>query len=471
MPGVMRALIAVVVTAIVAACGGGGAAGGAAPAKPSDDGSDPQGPRKAAVAAQIQPLIDSELVSGLVVGLYDAGKLEIYGFGAGPGGKLPTGRTLYEIGSVTKVYTALLLADAVQRREVTLEMPVAELLPPGVTAPTRDGKVMTLHNLALHNAGMPRLPPAIEARATAPNPYATYGENELYADLVRTQLDSTPGEKVSYSNYGYGLLGHLLGRKLGGYREAIASRILQPLKMRDTSFSVAPQDISRRAHGTNEELVRVPPWTFMALSGAGALISSARDQLTLIDAELDAAAGGKQSMRRAMSFTQEPQLEKQGANVGLGWQIDSEGRYWHNGGTGGHHSFVGFDPKTRRGIVILASTSTAIVDQLAPRMYRVLANETVPPPKLPTAAQLASYAGTWDFAGQRLNVFARGKRIYIEGPGEPKLRMLPVGQDKFLIEALGAIVVFERTAASVDAIDRMVFLIGEQQIAAKRVPE
>src|SRR5690349_25083261 len=86
-------------------------------------------------------------------------------FGKGPGGKPPTGSTLFEIGSITKVYTSLLLADAVQRHEVSLDTPVAELLPPGVTVPTKDKHVITLRNLALHNSGLPRLPPSIAAHA------------------------------------------------------------------------------------------------------------------------------------------------------------------------------------------------------------------------------------------------------------------------------------------------------------------
>jgi serine-type D-Ala-D-Ala carboxypeptidase/endopeptidase len=465
MPQVMRRIAAAWYPLMALAACSGGAGRSTGPAKPTESG-DPKGAHEAAVKGQVQPLVDGELLSGVVVGLYDAGKTEIYGFGKGPGGNPPNGRTLFEIGSITKVYTALLLADAIQRREVALETPVADLLPPGVTAPTRDQQVITLRHLALHSSGLPRIPPAIEARETAPDPYAGYGENELYADLVRTQLETVPGTDVMYSNYGYGLLGHLLGKKLGGYRESVSARILKPLGLTDTSFSIAADAASRRAQGTNEELVRVPPWTFDALAGAGALISSAHDQLALIDAELDAAAGGKHELRRAMAFTQEPQLEKQGANVGLGWQIDSAGRYWHNGGTGGHHSFVGFDPKTRRGVVVLASTSTSLVDQLAPRLYKVLAGETVAAPKLPTEAQLASFAGTYDFAGEQLKILAVGKRLYVEGPGEPKLRIAPVAEDKFLLEALGAVLVFESENGKVA---RVVFLLGDKQISAKRI--
>jgi serine-type D-Ala-D-Ala carboxypeptidase/endopeptidase len=460
-PSLMRHVLAILA---LGACGGSGPARPVTAAKPVDG--DPKGSHEAAVAALVQPLLDAEIAASLVVGLYDAGKLEIYGFGAGPGGKAPTGRTLYDIGSVTKVYTSLLLADAVQRREVELETPVADLLPPGVTVPTRDKQVITLRHLALHSSGLPRLPPAVEANVASPDPYGGYGENQLYADLVRTQLVSTPGTQIAYSNYGVGLLGFALGRKLGtGYTKAITSRILEPLGLADTMFTLSAADASRYAEGTNDELVKVKPWTFDALAGAGALVSTVRDQLKLIDVELDAAAGGKQVLRRAMALTQEPQLERAASNAGLGWQIDAEGRYWHNGGTAGHHAFVGFDTKTRRGVVLLSGTSTSLIDAVAVKLYKVLAGEQLPPRKAPTAEQLVPFAGTYDFAGQQLKIIAQGKRLYVEGPGEPRIRMIPISETQFWIEPLQAIVAFEREG---DKVARAVFMVGEQRIAATR---
>jgi CubicO group peptidase (beta-lactamase class C family) len=460
----MRHVLAAVA---LAACGGSGVARPVTPVKPPEG--DPHGTHQAAVAALVQPLIDAEITSSLVVGLYDAGTLEIYGFGAGPGGAPPTGKTLYDIGSVTKVYTSLLLADAVQRKEVELDTPVADLLPPGVTVPTRDKQVITLRHLALHSSGLPRLPPAVEARVALPDPYAGYGEDQLYADLVRTQLASTPGTRIVYSNYGVGLLGFALGRKFGtGYEKAVSTRILAPLGLSDTMFAVGAADAGRYAKGTNDELVEVKPWKLDALAGAGALISTVRDQLKLIDLELDAAAGGQQTLRRAMALTQEPQLDRMAENTGLGWQIDADGRYWHNGGTAGHHAFVGFDTKTRRGVVLLAGTSTSLVDAVAVKLYKVLAGEQLPARKAPTAEQLAPFAGMYDFAGQKLKITAQGKRLYVEGPGEPKIRMIPISDSQFWIEALQAIVVFEREG---DKVARAVFMVGEQRIAATRVSD
>src|SRR5580698_10560078 len=115
---------------------------------------------KTKVAALIQPLIDAEYATGIVVGLYEGGRTEVYGFGKGPGNRPPDASTLFEIGSVTKVFTALMLADSVQRQEVALETNLADLLPPGVTVPTKDKRTITLGMLATHTSGLPRVPPS-----------------------------------------------------------------------------------------------------------------------------------------------------------------------------------------------------------------------------------------------------------------------------------------------------------------------
>jgi len=443
----------------LAACGGSTQS-----ARPAEPAGDPQGAHRAQVVANVQPLIDAELVSGVVVGLYEAGKIEIYGFGKGPGGKPPTGTTLFELGAVTKVFTSLLLADSVQRRDVGLDQSVAELLPVGVTAPTKDKHEITLRHLSVHSSGLPALPPSLNA---GPNPYATYNENLLLQDLVRTQLDTAPGERIHYSEYGVGLLGYVLGRKIGGgYPTALGKRVLQPLGLTSTFVQVPANAAARRASGTNEDLLPAPAWTFDALAGAGGLTSTARDLIALVAAELDANAGSHGTLRPAMRLTQEAQLEKTGENVGLGWQIDSVGRYWHNGGTGGFHSFIGFDPKTRRGVVVLASTNSTFIDQLATQLYKVLANEAVKPFAFPAVAEMTSYAGRYNFQGTTLTITVVGKRLYLEGPGEPKIRMVPISDKEFWIERLGAVAIFEREA---EKVKRAIFIVGNKQLSAPRI--
>jgi len=210
----------------------------------------------------------------------------------------------------------------------------------------------------------------------------------------------------------------------------------------------------------------VPPWTFDALAGAGAVVSSARDLLRLIDAEIDAADGSTQPLRRAMKLAQEPQLDRPGDNVSLGWLIDSTGRYWRNGGTGGYHAFIGFDPKSKRGVVLLASTATALADRLSEALYKILEGTAPPPIKFASAADLAAYAGTYDLSGTKLKVSVDGKRLYLEGPGEPRHRLLPISEREFWIEALQSTAAFERTG---DKVARVVFGVGDRTMAAARV--
>ncbi|MGE0398846.1 MAG: serine hydrolase domain-containing protein [Kofleriaceae bacterium] len=458
----LRATLLVLAT-LASACSGTAAP----PTIPSAPDRDPDGPHAAAVAAQVKPFIDAEVVSGIVVGLYDGGKREIYGFGTGPKGAPPNGTTLFEIGSITKVFTALLLADSVQRREVSLDTAVSDLLPPGVTVPSKDKQLITLQQLALHTSSLPRLPPSLPTTAT--DPYAAYTEEMLYRDLIQTQLEHPPGTMISYSNFGYGLLGFALGRKIGGgYAKVMSERILRPLGLGDT-YVAAPPGTPNRIQGTNDDLASMPFWNWDVLAGAGTMVSNVRDQLTLIDAELDAAAGGKSVLRAPMRLTQESQLDAaSGPNVGLGWQIDREGRYWHNGGTGGFHSFISFDPKTKRGVVVLASTSTSLVDRIGGLLFKVLANEAVEPAKFPTPDKLAPLAGSYDFSGTKLVVTVDGKRLYIEGPGEPRHRLMPLTETEFLIEAINAAVIFQKEG---DKVERLVFAIGDQTMSAARVDE
>ncbi len=440
------------------------------------------------VEAQVQPLLDAELVSGLVIGLYEVGKTEVYGFGKGPGKAAPDGNTLFELGPITTVYTSLLLADAVQRREIALDTPVSELLPLGVTMPIRDKVAITLKHLAMHVSGLPAHPPSIVARGVAPDPFAGYGENELYGDLLRTELIRRAGGAAQLLTLRR-RAARVRARPQGRRRlpKALETRVLRPLGLTDTFASVPPALASvppalasvppalaarpaalaaRRAPGTTDDLASAVPWTFDALAGAGAVVSSARDQLRLIDAELDAADGSTQPLRRAMKLTQEPQLDRSGDNVSLGWLIDSAGRYWRNGGTGGYHAFVGFDPKTKRGVVLLASTATSTIERLAEPMYKVLEGAAPPPAKLAGAAELAAFAGRYDLGGTTLQVIAEGKRLYLSGPGEPRHRLAPIGDREFWLEALQSIAVFEREG---DKVARIVFGVGDRRVVVPRV--
>jgi CubicO group peptidase (beta-lactamase class C family) len=329
---------------------------------------------------------------------------------------------------------------------------------------------VTLGMLADHTSGLPPLPPSLEQRVNPQDPYAGYTEDRLYADLIHASLISPPGGQIHLSTFGAGVLGFVLGKKLGGgIANLTQARVLGPLGLASTFFTVPPAAKGRRAVGSNLDLQPVPNWSWDALAGAGGLVSTASDQLALIDAELDAASGSKQPLRGAMRLTQEDQIPGQaGANEGLGWQIDGAGRFWHNGGTGGFRSFIGFDPKFRRGIVILSSSAVSLVDHIALDLYKVLAGETVAPVTSPPVDQLQPYTGTYQLGQFKLVVSIKGERMYITGQGTAPLRIIPISDHEMWFEEQQAIVVFEKEDGKVA---RAVFVVGPQRIAAPRVSD
>src|SRR5581483_8490814 len=213
----------------------------------------------------------------------------------------PDANTVFEIGSATKVFTSLLLADMIERGEVKADTPVAELLPASVKVPARNGRVITLLDLSMQVSGLPRIPDNIDA--SDPNPYAKYTPDKLYAFLNSYTLTRDPGEKYEYSNLGVGLLGLALARKLGmSYEGAVRKRILEPLGMKSTSITLSADQKKRLAAGYDGGLSPAHNWDFDALAGCGALRSTADDLLRFVAANLgfvDTPLKG--AMRRMLS--------------------------------------------------------------------------------------------------------------------------------------------------------------------------
>jgi CubicO group peptidase (beta-lactamase class C family) len=303
---------------------------------------------------------------GIVVGLVDATGERFLASGVtAPGGTaVPDADTVYEIGSITKVFTSLILADMAGRGEVKLDDPVAKFLPPTVKVPERDGKKITLLDLSNQVSGLPRMPDNFKP-ADMGDPYADYGPPQLYDFLSRYQLPRGIGEKYEYSNLGVGLLGHALALKAGmSYEELVRRRVLEPLGMNDTAIALPERLKARLATGTGPNLSPVKNWSLDALAGAGALRSTARDMLKF----LTAAAGLRETPLRAafdLMLKTERQTGAADLTIGLGWHIWR--KYgteivWHNGGTGGYRSWAGFDPGKRSAAVVLCNTSFGVDD-------------------------------------------------------------------------------------------------------------
>jgi CubicO group peptidase (beta-lactamase class C family) len=296
---------------------------------------------------------------GTVVGVVDLNGRRViaHGYLANGDSRTLDGDTIFEIGSISKVFTSLLLADMVQRKEVTLNEPVAKYLPATVKMPERSGKVITLLDLSTHTSGLPRLPSNLRPKNPR-NPYAEYSVSDLYQFLSDYALPRDPGSEFEYSNVGGGLLGHVLARRVGtDYESLIRQRITEPLDMRDTGISLTPSMKERMATGHNGMLVPVVNWDFSSLAGAGGLRSSANDMLTFLEAFLGYKDSPLAAAMNAMFEVRRPV-----AKTGLGWLISSvrdRRLAGHDGGTGGFRSWTGCDAQARIGIVVLSNAATA----------------------------------------------------------------------------------------------------------------
>lgn len=335
--------------------------------EPADSLSGPE------IGGLLAEFVDEDRQSvGVVAGVTSATGRVVVGYGrlSTEDPTRPDGDTVFEIGSITKVFTSTVLADLVSRQEAGLDTPVQNLLPDDVTMPTRKGAEITLGHLATHSSGLPRLPDNFEPGDPA-NPYADYTVGDLHGFLSAHKLKRGIGDAVEYSNVGYGLLGHALAQHEGSdFETLIAERILEPLQMADTAVELTPALRERLAPGHDGRLGPAANWDLPTLAGAGALRSTVNDLLTFLEANL----GLRESpLSQAMEIARTPRQHDPalGMDIGLGWIIATEGdrRFvWHNGATGGYASFIGFDPEAGEGIVILSNASLS-VDNLAYRLF------------------------------------------------------------------------------------------------------
>ncbi len=281
-----------------------------------------------------------------------------------PDGGTPDARTRFEIGSITKTFTALALARAVTAGGLDLETPVGDLVPE-VAPLGRGGTPVTLRHLATHTSGLPRVHISM-LRGTLDayrglDPYRNHSEEALLAAIRSGRLRRTPGTgRQAYSNSGFGLLGIALARHAGlTYAELVARDVTGPLGLTDTGTSDAAtaEQAARTAVGHHRRRTPAAAWNLDALPGAGALHSTADDLLTWARWHLDPPPG---ELGEALRFA----VAEHGPRIGLAWQrsaTEAERRrgrdqvIWHSGGTGGFRSALCLQPATGDAVVVLTN--------------------------------------------------------------------------------------------------------------------
>jgi len=296
--------------------------------------------------------------------------------------------TLFELGSITKTFTAIALAREIDAGQLRLDQPIRELLPPGfeLPEPARD---ITLRHLTTHTSGFPRLASNMpklggwKMLAFGSDPYAGYGEADLLEGVRHVRLESAPGTKSVYSNFGMTLLGYLLARHSGtNYEAFIKQAVCHPLDMNDTTIRLRQGQVSRVAQGYRALVklgplvigLRSAPWfEDNDLGGAGALRSSGNDMLKYLQSNMHPAG----PLENALLASHRGLFkESEHVTFGMNW-IRSPNKtlnqtvIWHNGGTGGFRSFLGFTEDGRFGVVVL-SNSGEEVDDLGMALLRDL---------------------------------------------------------------------------------------------------
>jgi CubicO group peptidase (beta-lactamase class C family) len=437
---------------------------------------------------QTRPKTDSEIVTlldkcvlqqrrapGIVIGIVDEKGARVFAKGVCENGQSAAvnGDTLFEIGSVTKVFTGLLLQEMADRGEVSLNDPITKYLPPAVKTPTRNGRGITLADLATQTSGLPRMPDNFNPK-DGNNPYADYSVEQLYNFLSRYQLKRDIGGEFEYSNLGVGLLGHILALRAGtNYEALVVRRVCDPLEMNSTRITLAPELKARLAPGHDAAGATVENWDIPTLAGAGGLRSTANDMLKFLAAN---AGLTNSSLSNAMALTQRPRHGSGlGRSIGLIWQIEKiPGTTWHNGGTGGYHSYIGLKKNPRRAVVVLANSANDIDDIGQFLLGDRTGVEDFQPPKAHKEAQIDpaiydSYVGQYQFstAAVTITVTREGGHLFARLTGQDKYEVFPESEADFFYKVVDAQLTFEKDSTGA-VTDVVLHQNGMNQKARKR---
>jgi CubicO group peptidase (beta-lactamase class C family) len=410
-----------------------------------------------AIRAVIKDRVDAKRSSGIAVGILDPdGRTRVFAYGTSGTSRPLDEKSVFEIGSITKTFTATTLADMVAKGEVKLDDPVAKYLPSTARVPSRNGREITLVDLATQSSGLPRMPSNFAPKDQT-NPYADYTEQQALDFVSSYQLPRDVGSKYEYSNLGMGLLGIALSRREGvSYEALVRKHVIDPLGMNDTRVTFTPSMRERLALGHDENGAVVSNWDIPALAGAGALRSTVSDMLRYLQAYVDPT---HTTLTQAIQMAQTKRYATDNPNLSLGlaWHIltTASGNpiTWHNGGTGGYRTFIGFDPARHAGVVVLSNSATSVDDiglhfvdprvPLAPAPVKVAHTEITVAP-----AVLDRYVGDYEFAPNfHIVVTREGNALFGQPTGQDKVQLFAEKEDAFFLKVVDAQIVFTKDSS------------------------
>ncbi len=349
-----------------------------------------------------------------------------------------TAETTFQIASLTKIFTAFLLADAVARGEVALDDPLTPTL-------SYQGRAVTLLDLATHTSGLP-LRPQSRVDRSQDNPYAGYAVADLRTDIAAAQLTRAPGEQFEYSNFGYALLGWALSERIGRpYERLLEERILRPLGMRSTTFAPNSAMLERLVQGYDTEWTPMRPWDFGALAPAGGLYSTVADLQKFLS--LWTQNRGRMSDTARSMFTPSRPSRDEDTRMALGWRVRTRnGRQiaWSNGNGGGVRAFMATTIGDQTGVIGFANMATGVgVDDIGFHVLDPSERVDVAPIPVRVAitvapAVLDRYVGTYAYApDDTLTIVRAGDGLAIQQGGQ-FINLLAETERLFFIRELDA---------------------------------
>lgn len=410
---------------------------------------------------------------GLVACWFDAGRhrLATYGQSASLSNRALDGDTVFEIGSITKVFTALLLTEMATRGEVALDDPVSKYLPANVTVPSRGGRQITLLDLATYTSGLPRMPDNMSAGSV--NPFATYTIDQLYAFLSTHALRFEPGTHYEYANLGFGLLGHVLALRAGTtYEDLLIARVCRPLGLNDTRITLNESMRQRLALGHAATLSPAANWDFLTLAGTGALRSTANDMLKFMKATCFVEPGAPLGQAIGLLLKTRRPTDAADVKAGLGVFLltaNDDVMVVKNGQTGGYSAFAGFSTRLKSGAVVLSNAAN-LVDDIGRHLANPAFKITEYPPMVAVdPALLATYEGVYRMSPKfTLTIRASSGRLFVRGTGQPEFELFPESDNRFFMRIVDAQGTFLRNKDGV--VDRLLWHQGGRYRYCPREP-
>ncbi len=408
----------------------------------------------AKIDSMAESLVDAQYAVGFVVGTLKDGEVWTKGYGEFEKGKgaPPDADTLFEIGSISKTFTGLLLADAVQRKLCTFDQPMRELLPPDVKFNADEDAPILLKHLTSHSSGLPRMPGNFAPKD--PNdPYADYDDARMYSFLSSVHPAREPGDDYEYSNLAVGLLGQLMVRAnhAASYEALLKERVCGPLGLKDTMITIPKALEPRFTPSYDANLDLVHHWTITALAGAGAIRSTVNDMIAYARAQID-PTGTPLEDAIDLSHTVQysvPKPSPMAKAIACGWHISTIDALWHNGQVGGHHGFVAFHPGKQVATVVLSNTGCNLIDALGDRVFCALIGIQKDPlpvkPAIPVDGKvLDRYVGTYKLNPlMKFTIARKDDGLTAQLTGQPASRVFAQSPTKFVYRVVEATIDFE----------------------------